>query len=201
MELLAILLGSGTQKRSVLELASDLLGYFGSLKQMAEASVAELKQVSGIGEAKAVQIKAIFALLGRMEEQPQKPLLDAPEKVYALIRGEMGLQKVETLMVVLRDVRKCCVHREIIAKGTLTELLLHPREIFHFAIKHRAHSLILAHNHPSGDHTPSLRDKEMTHVLLAASKFVGIELSDHLIIGSSAYYSFFHSGLFPRPQY
>ncbi len=195
IELLAILLGSGTQRRSVLELASDLLGYFGSVAHLAEASLQELQQVRGIGQAKAIQIKAAFALLNRLEGRAQRPLLDTPEKVYALIRTDLSQQKVEMLMVILRDVRKGCLHKEVISKGTLTELLLHPREIYHLAIKHRAHSLIIAHNHPSGDPTPSSRDKEMTQLLNAAGKILGIELADHLIIGADAYFSFFRNGL------
>lgn len=194
IELIAILLGSGTQRRSVLELASDVLGHFGSVQELAEASLEELQQVKGIGQAKAVQLKAAFALLHRIEGKPPRQILDAPEKVYSLIRVELSRQKVEMLLVVLRDVRKMYLHREIISRGTLTELLLHPREVFHLAIKHRAHSLIIAHNHPSGDPSPSLRDKEMTQLLVAASRVIGIELADHLIIGADAYYSFYQNG-------
>lgn len=201
VELLAILLGSGTQSRSVLELAADLLGHFGSVQALSEATLEELKQVKGIGEAKAIQVKAAFGLLKRLEPVEQGTLLDAPEKVYACIRSEFIGQKIEMLMVILRDVRKACLHREIVSKGTLTELILHPREIFHLAIRHRAHSLLIAHNHPSGDPTPSTKDLEMTQVLLAASRVVGIELSDHLILGRESFVSFYQKGLIPRSQY
>ncbi len=201
IELLAILIGSGTQNRSVLELATDLLAHFGSLKALSEATLEELKQVKGIGQAKAIQIKAAFGLLYRIEAKSQGVSLDTPEKVYALIRDELSHQNLEMLMVILRDVRKCHLHREIISKGTLTELLMHPREIFHLAIRHRAHSLIVAHNHPSGDPVPSTRDLEMTHLLIAVGKVVGIELSDHLIVGCGSFTSFFKKGLLPRPQY
>lgn len=201
IELLAILLGSGTQNRSVLELAADLLGHFGSLHALCDATLEELKQVKGIGEAKAIQLKAVFGLLSRIEVKKQGILLDTPEKVYELIGSEIAGQKIEMLMVVLRDVRKCCLHREIISKGTLTELLMHPREIFHLAIRHRAHSLIVAHNHPSGDPTPSTRDLEMTHLLMAVGKVVGIELTDHLIVGREGFTSLFKKGLLPRSQY
>jgi DNA repair protein RadC len=201
IELLAILLGSGTQSRSVLQLASDLLGHFGSLTALADASLEELKLVKGIGEAKAIQLKAVFGLLLRIEAKKQAPLLDTPESVYELIRTEMAPQQIETLMVILRDVRRGYLHREIISKGTLTQLLMHPREIFHLAIRHRAHSLIVAHNHPSGDPTPSHRDLEMTHLLAAAGKVVGIELSDHIIVGWEGFVSFFQKGLLSRSQY
>ncbi len=201
IELLAILLGSGTQKRSVLELASDLLGHFGSVAGLAGATISELMQVKGIGKAKAIQVKAAFGLLGRIEPKQETRLLDTPQKVYELIRSELQGEEIEMLMVVLRDVRKHFVHREVISKGTLTELLLHPREIFHLAIRHRAHSLIIAHNHPSGDPTPSFRDLEMTQILISVGKVVGIELSDHIIVGWEAFTSLFNKGLLPRPCY
>lgn len=201
IELLAILLGSGTQSRSVLELAGDLLGHFGSVNQLSEASLEELKEVKGVGEAKAIQLKAAFGLLGRLESKKEAVLLDTPEAVYELIRGELSRQKTEVLMVILRDARKKYIHREIISKGTLTELLLHPREVFHLAIRHRAHSLIVSHNHPSGDPNPSTRDIEMTQMLISVGRVVGIELSDHMIVGSESYVSLFKKGLFLRQQY
>ena len=201
IELLAILLGSGTQSRSVLELAADLLGHFGSLQAISDATLGELKEVKGIGEAKAIQLKAAFELIQRLEVKKAGLLLDTPEKVYGLIGSEIAGQKIEMLMVVLRDARKCCLHREVISKGTLSELLMHPREIFHLAIRHRAHSLIVAHNHPSGDPTPSSRDLEMTHLLIAVGKVVGIQLADHLIIGWTGYTSLFQRGLVDRRSY
>ncbi|MES2273656.1 MAG: DNA repair protein RadC [Chlamydiota bacterium] len=196
VELLAILLGTGTKNRSVLQLAAELLGTFGSMNALCEATLAELCQVKGIGKAKAVGLKAAFGLIGRTE--PRKPglLINSPGKVYELIRGELADQKIEMLMVVLRDVRCCLLHREIIAKGTLTELLMHPREIFHVAIRHRAHSLIIAHNHPSGESAPSTKDVETTMLLVSAGKMIGIELSDHLILGRDSFTSFYQKGFF-----
>ncbi len=194
VELLAILLGHGTQKRSVLELAADLLKQFGSLKKLAEASLIDLRKVNGIGEAKAIQLKAAFSLFQRLEEGPSRTPLYSPEAVYSLIQSELMSQSVEVLMVVLRNVRRECIHREMIAKGTLTELLMHPREIFHVAIQHRAHSLIVAHNHPSGHPEPSQSDLQITKLLEAAGKLVGIELADHLIVGSGRFVSLWRTG-------
>lgn len=194
IELLAILLGSGTENRSVLELAADLLSHFGSLNRLADATLKELREVKGIGEAKALLIQAALGLGGRFDPKGEPLVLDSPEKVYQSVRHELGSQKVEVLWVFLRDVRKGCIHREAIAKGTLTELLMHPREIFHLAIRHRAHSLIIAHNHPSGDPSPSTQDLKMTDLLAAAGRVVGIELSDHLILGEGRFVSFFQQG-------
>ena len=193
VELLAILLGSGTHESPVLELAAQLLSHFQSLQALSQASLQELQEVKGIGLAKAIQLQAIFALARRQEEVSHR-LLDAPEKVYASIRAELEWQKIEVLLVLLRDVRRRLIHREILSKGTLNELLLHPREVFHTAIKHRAYSVIIAHNHPSGDPTPSLRDQEMTQILMAAGRVMGIPLADHLIIGKNGYFSFAKEG-------
>lgn len=194
-EILAILLGSGTQNCSVLQLASALLGHFGSLNALSEATIEELKVVKGIGNAKAIQLKAVFSLLHRFEPRKEEPILDDPNKVYASIKEELEHQKVEMLLVILRDVRRRFLHREIVCKGTMNEILLHPREIFHLAIRHRAHNVILAHNHPTGDPTPSSRDVQMTSLVAHAGRVVGIEVMDHLIVGKGCYLSFYEKGL------
>ena len=193
IELLAILLGSGTQSRSVLQLSAELLSHFKSLRALSEASLQELREVKGIGIAKAVQLQALFALAHRKEETTHL-ILDTSRKVYELIRPELESQKTEVLLILLRGARGQLIHREILSKGTLTELLLHPREVYHAAIKHRAHSIIIAHNHPSGDPAPSAKDIEMTQILMAAGRVVGIPLADHLIVGRDGFVSFYERG-------
>ncbi len=188
IELLAILLGSGTRNRSVIQLATDLLSHFRSLRALSEASIQELQEVKGIGLARAIQLHAAFALSGRKEE-PETQIFNTPEKVYAFIRSELEMQKTEALLVILMDVRLQCIHREILSKGTLTELLFHPRDVLHLAIKHRAHSMIIAHNHPSGDSTPSKEDFEMTKFLSMGCKLMGICFLDHLILGRKNFVS------------
>ena len=206
VELLAILLGNGTRNRSVLTLAADLLGQFHTLQQLSGATLAELSSVKGIGIAKAVQLQAAFALMRRAlpQEDLLYPSLHTPAQAFALAAPELSAQPVETILLLLRDVRQRCIHRETIAKGTLTDVALHPREIFHTAIRHRAHSLIIAHNHPSGDPSPSAQDLEITRILIATGNIVGIALSDHLIIGRKNYISFYEiqlCGLTPRTIY
>lgn len=201
VELLAIVLSSGTKERSVLELATDLISHFGSLKNIADATIAELKQVKGIKAAKALQLQAAFALLRHLKEDPERIVLKSPESIYDLIRLDLEKEKTEVLILILRDVKKQLIHREILGRGTLTELLVHPREVFHVAIRHRAHSVIIAHNHPSGDPTPSRRDVEMTEWLLAAGRVVGIDLVDHLIIGKKSFVSLYQKGIFQRQTY
>src|SRR5262249_49172106 len=143
-------------------------------------------------------LKAAFSLLQKLEPFTPLPILRTPSQIYRLIQSEMAPQKIETLMVLLFDIKKALLHKEVIAKGTLTELLLHPREVFHLAIRHHAHSLVIAHNHPSGDPTPSRQDIEMTQILKAAGKVVGIELSDHIIVGKESYFSFCEARLLSR---
>ena len=192
VELLAILLGNGTRNRSVLTLAADLLGQFHTLQKLSEATLSELSSVKGIGLAKSVQLQAAFALMRRAlpQEELLYPALKSPTQAFTLAAPELSAQPVEMILLLLRDVRQRCIHREMIGKGTLTEVVLHPREIFHIAIRHRAHSLIIAHNHPSGDPSPSTQDLEITRILIATGNIVGIALSDHLIIGRRSYLSF-----------
>lgn len=194
-ELLAILLGSGTQNHTVIQLAADLLARFGSLKALAAASLAELCDVDGIGQAKALQIQAAFELSKRLNAVQEGDLLDRPELVYQLIHPQLERSEVEMLVVVLRDASRRCLRKEVVGRGTLTEVLIHPREIFHTAIRHRAHSVIIAHNHPSGRTIPSTKDLEMTRFLAEAGGVVGIELADHLIVAKGGFTSFYKEGM------
>ncbi len=206
IELLAIILGSGTKEHSVLILATNLLTHFRSLQKLAAASIKELSEVKGIGKAKAVQLKAVFALGERKEncKEDPLPLIDSPHAAHLLIRRELASQPVETLLVLLRDLKQRAIHREIIGKGTLTEVLLHPREIYNIAVRHRAYSLIIAHNHPSGYPDPSPKDIQMTQLLTQAGQTLGIPLADHLIVSDAQFFSFYREkqgGLDARPVY
>jgi DNA repair protein RadC len=195
IELIAILLGSGTKNRSVLELAADLLAHFGTLEALADATLPELSALKGIGPAKAVQIQASFALSKRLRAQPLRPMIDSPQRAYLELLPHLIEEKTEVLYVLLRDVRRNLLHKEEIGRGTLNHVIVHPREVFSVAIRHRAHSLIVAHNHPSGDPTPSHADREITHKLAAASSIIGIPLIDHLILGRDRFFSFQEKGL------
>ncbi len=197
IELIAILLGNGTRGRSALALASELLIYFGSLERLVEATLPELLAIKGVGQAKGVRLQATFALWKRVVPPAlERPLIDTPEKAIAAIRSELQDEKSEVLYVLLRDARRALLNKELVGKGTLNQLLMHPREIFCAAIRHRAHSVIVAHNHPSGDPSPSVSDIEMTQLLRSAGQVVGIPLIDHVIIGSGKrFFSFRACGL------
>lgn len=195
-ELLAILLGSGTQSMPVMRLAQQLITHFGSLQNLADATVQELLAIKGIGQAKAIQLKAIFCLGQRAVRQvlPKKPRITHPKQVFELLREELEFEKCEHFVVLMLDTRGCCVTHEIISIGSLTRTLVHPREVFFSAIRHKASAIILAHNHPSGDPTPSTCDFELTTRLAEAGKLMGIPIHDHIVIGQGSYISLRESG-------
>lgn len=189
-ELLAILLSTGTKGKSVLHLAQEILAKFGSVERLLEASVAELCEVKGVGKAKAIQLRAAFGIAlktARTGAQDKLPL--TATLAYELVKHELVSQKQEILLVILKDIKGKLITYEKIALGTLSEVLVHPREVFYPAVRHKAHSFILVHNHPSGDPTPSEADLELTRHLLKSSQVMGIGLDDHLIIGNERFIS------------
>lgn len=196
-ELIAVTLGSGTKGKSVLALAQEILAHFGTLSALAEASLSDLCQFKGLGRAKAIQMKAALGLANRMarEKIAQKHPLHTPEQAYLWIRDFIAHKKQEIFGVVLQDVRGNALRWEPVSMGTLTQTLVHPREVFYPAIHHRAAGLILAHNHPSGDPTPSAEDIRITRLLVEASRFLGIPIHDHIIVSSSGFVSFKEKGI------
>ncbi len=190
-ELVAIILGSGTRGRSVVQLAKELLATFGSLERLADASIEELCCFKGLGRAKAIQLKAAVSLGKRVSRGSTvlRPAVRTAQQAYALLRNRLEGEGQERVIVLLLDTKSCLIAQEMISLGTVAQVLVHPREVFHPAIRHQAASLILAHNHPSGDPTPSPEDKLLTRQLLAASRVMSIPLNDHLIIGKGTYVS------------
>ncbi len=196
-ELIAILLGNGTRGSSVIQLAQVLLSHFGSLESLADATVIELCQVKGIGQAKAIQLKAAFDLGRRalVPKEETKPRLDTPIQAYKLFRDSYAYAKQENFIVVLQDVKGYLICWEVVAVGTLTETLVHPREVFYPAIRHKAATLLVVHNHPSGDPEPSEEDLAITRKLCEVGKVMDIPLVDHLIITPTKYVSLRERGI------
>jgi len=184
-ELVAILLRTGMKGVSVIQVAEQMLAKFNSLEKLSRASVADLRQVKGVGRDKAVTLVAAFALARQMarELQQESPTLDNPEAVVALLREENRQYQVEQFTVLLLNTRRKLISVEKISQGTLDTILVHPREVFKSAISANASAIVLVHNHPSGDPTPSESDIKVTRDLVRAGQVLKIEVLDHVIIG------------------
>ena len=184
-ELIAILLRTGLKGMNAVEVGKQLLVRCGSLHELARASVDDLRKVKGIGRDKAVTLVAAFALAHKMarELQEESPVLDTPENVVRLLRARNLVREVETLQVLLLNTRRRLIRVEEITNGTLDTLLVHSREVFKSAISANASAIVLAHNHPSGDPTPSEADVKVTRDLIRAGQLLKIDVLDHVIIG------------------
>jgi len=146
-----------------------------------------LRQVKGVGRDKAIALKAAFTLAKRMAEELRResPTLDSPERVADLLREDNRFFDVEHLQILLLNTRKKLIRIEKISQGTLDSILVHPREVFKFAITANAASVVLAHNHPSGDPTPSEQDIKVTRDLIRAGQLLKIDVIDHVIMGKA----------------
>lgn len=190
-ELLQLILGRGVAGESVAVTAQKLLTHFGSLQKIAEASIEELSSIKGIGLAKAAQIKAVFEISRRFSTQTpsyQGKELTNPEKVYQLIKSKLKDYHKEHFYIIVLNSRNYSVAE--ISIGSLNASVVHPREVFAEAIKHQAASVILVHNHPSGDPQPSDNDLAVTKRLTESGKILGIEVIDHIIVTKDNFFSF-----------
>lgn len=196
-ELLALVIGRGIPKKSVMNIAQELLVKFGNIKAISQATLEELSQIKGIGLAKAAQIKACFELGRREELEPELKNFDIkdPETVVKAVRAGIMDKAKEHFKLILLNPRNKIVGISTISIGTLNASLVHPREVFKDAIKHSAASIVLAHNHPSGDPDPSEDDLTITKRLTEAGKIFGVEVIDHIIIGKNGFFSFKEKGL------
>lgn len=198
-ELLAVILGTGTKNKSVIELSYEILTHFGSLNAIAEASIPELVSIHGLGTAKAVQLKAAVAFGVKVSQEDISPkyTISSPSEAYRYIRTEMENLQQEHLAVIVLNAKGGVLKHEVVTKGTRTTCLIDTQSIFHVAIKHNAVSLLAVHNHPSGDPTPSEDDIEATKSLQKAAHLFGIRFLDHIIIGRNSYISIVdHQALF-----
>lgn len=201
-EILALFFATGRAGTSAIELGREMINRFGSLRNMSRATTAELCQIPGIGPAKAAQLAAVFEFGRRLAHEPFNELsVASPEDVFSLIGPEMQMLAQESVRVILLNHRKRLIHLGEVFRGTGNESFANPSEILRKAISLGAHAFVVVHNHPSGDPTPSLADHEVTRRIKSAALAVGIEFTDHIIIGcrsessNDPYFSFREAGL------
>ncbi len=184
-ELLELLFGIGNREKTAVELANEVISRAGGLHGLYDVSVHELTQVNGIGEAKACIILAAVELGRRIGQvrNPGRPVILSPADVDRLLRGRIANLDRENFVAVLLNTKNEVIGTPLISVGTLSQALVHPREVFKPAIRASAASVILAHNHPSGKTEASPEDREVTKRLVGAAEILGIEVLDHVIVG------------------
>ena len=196
-EIIAILLATGTGKKTAVDLGKMLLNEFGSIEKLSQASLKELTEIPGIGPAKALTLMAAFQLSRNMQKEvaeKQFVYFKQPSDVAKIFIPMFGHEKKETFAIALMDTAGKYMWTEKITIGTLNASLVHAREIFRPAIKHSAASIILVHNHPSGQLTPSAEDLKITKQIVEAGKVVDISVHDHVIVTHDSYISLKEEG-------
>jgi len=196
VEILAILLRTGTERETSLELAQRILNENGGLHYLAEATVEQLSSIRGVGPAKAAQIKAAVELGKRMASTTQweRPVIKSPKDVANLLLEDMRYLDREHFKAVLLNSKNHVLAVDLVSIGSLNASLVHPRELFKRAIVKSAAGIILVHNHPSGDPQPSEEDKLVTHRIVEAGEIIGIDVLDHIIIGDGKFVSLREKG-------
>ena len=196
-ELLAIILRTGARDENVILLSQRILARFGNLAGMVQASTAEMIAEHGLGPAKVAQLKAALELGRRMlvESPEERPQIRAPADAANLVMTEMGLLEQEQLWVILLDTKNRVLATPTIYKGSLNTSLIRVGELFRDAIRANCASLIVLHNHPSGDPTPSPEDVAVTRQIVDAGKLLDVDVLDHLVIGRQRFVSLKERGL------
>jgi DNA repair protein RadC len=196
-ELLAILLRIGNKEESAVELATRILSQAGDLKNLASQSFDDFKSVKGVGLAKGAQIIAAIELGKRIAKSngSSKPIIKSPEDVVQLLMEEMRHLDREYIKAVSLNTKNMVIAVETISVGSLSSSIVHPREVFKNPIKRSAAAIVLVHNHPSGDPSPSKEDLDITRRLAEVGKLLGIDVLDHIIIGDNRWTSLKEKGV------
>ncbi|MBI1853737.1 MAG: DNA repair protein RadC [Planctomycetes bacterium] len=198
-EVLGVVLGCGFRGRSAGDIARALLAHSGSLRAIARLTASELRRIAGIGPARAAQLLGAFALARRLATEslvPGAPLRSSAD-IYRHFAARLRDRKREEFLVVLLDGKNRVMREARISLGSLNASIVHPREVFHLAVRESAGAVVLVHNHPSGDPTPSAEDIEVTQRLARAGDILGIRVLDHVVVGEGSYTSFMERGLLP----
>ncbi|MHA6252116.1 RadC family protein [Oceanobacillus sp. CAU 1775] len=195
-EILAIILGTGSKEESVMTLASRVLMHFEGFKLLQDATIEELTAIKGIGAAKGVQVLAALELGKRASQfRPNEHyVIRSPDDGANFVMEDMRTLKQEHFVALFLNTKNQVIHRETLFIGSLNASIVHPRELFREAVKRSAASIIVVHNHPSGDPSPSQEDIHVTRRLVESGKMIGIEVLDHLIIGDRKFVSLKEKG-------
>lgn len=195
-ELLAILLRTGAQSESAIHIAQRLLNTSGGLRGLADLSIEELTTIKGIGPAKAVQLKAGIELGRRMANSrlTEAVVIRSPQDAAEILTEQLRYLQKEHFICLFLNTKNHVIAQETLSMGSLNASIVHPREVFRAAMKCSSAAIICAHNHPSGDPTPSPEDISLTTRLVQAGEIVGIDVLDHLVIGDGSYVSLKQKG-------
>ena len=195
-ELLALVLGNGSRGRQVLDVANTLIEHVGGLRGLTRVDPAELRRLPGIGRARAAQVLAAVELGRRtlVRASTERPRLRTPRELAAHLLPLYGAKPVEQFGIVMLDTKHRVIRIRIVSIGSLDATVVHPREVFREAAAGGAAAIVLFHNHPSGDPTPSRDDLLLTTRMVSAGEIMGIDVVDHLILADQRYYSLVESG-------
>jgi DNA repair protein RadC len=196
-ELLAIILGTGYQDNTALDLANKLLAVSNGLSCLINYSIEELRKTRGVGLAKAAQLKAVGQLSKQLvSSSVELTKIKSPKEVAQILIPRLGDLVQEKFEIILLNTKNEIMGIKEISRGSLNKSIVHPREVFRIAIKRSSAAIIVAHNHPSGDTTPSQEDIKLTKRLSKTGEIIGIDLLDHLIIADKSYSSLQEKNLF-----
>ncbi len=196
-ELLALILRTGTKDDNAINLCDRLISYCGGINGLANPTLKELKSVKGIGEVKAAQIIALAEISTRFNsfKSGEEHAVSSTKDIDFYMMGQMKKLKKEYFKQIMLNTKNIIISVMDISIGNLNSSIVHPREVFIEAIKHSSASIILCHNHPSGDPTPSKEDISITKRLNECGNLLGIQVLDHIIIGNEAYVSLKEKGI------
>ncbi|AND85711.1 DNA repair protein RadC [Clostridium tyrobutyricum] len=197
IELLAILLGCGSKKENIISLSSRIIQNNGGINGVFDSTLEDFTNISGIGKAKAAKLLAVIELSKRFKsfKDGDNYKIHNSQDAAMLVMKEMKSLKQEHLVVIMLNTKNVVISVKNVFIGSLNSSIVHPREVFSYAIKNSSASIIICHNHPSGDPSPSDEDIKVTYRLEKCGEILGIHLIDHLIIGNGQYISLKEKGI------
>lgn len=192
-EILAIVLKTGCKEYSVMDLSKIILKNYNNIEDLRNIKINTLIKIKGVGRVKAISLIAALELGKRVyyEKEKVNVILNNSSKIYDYFKDLVINEKQENFYAIYLDSKSKLISYKLLFKGTINYSCVHPREVFKYAVLESAYSIIIFHNHPSGDVTPSFEDKKTTKVLQEAGNIIGIPVVDHLIFGNNKYYSFY----------